>query len=116
MKDPLFKRQSPCKDCPYRKDAPIAKWDIEHFKDVLRFDKDYIGTVWKCHQDDGCVCVGWLMDQHNRGLPSIKLRLLLSQHHITREYMDGLTCKSEMFPSIEAMCHHNFPADFEPPE
>jgi len=111
--DQLFKRKSPCGDCPYRKDAPLAKWDLQHFKDVLARDTELLGAVWKCHKNDGCVCVGWLMDQDNRRLPSIQLRIALSRHSITREYMDNLTCKSEMFESVEAMCYANFPSEFK---
>jgi hypothetical protein len=112
MNKPLFSRKSPCKDCPYLKDAPLAKWDLGHFKDVLARDTELLGAIWECHNNDGCVCVGWLMDQDNRRLPSISLRIELNRHHITREYMDALHCKSEMFESVEAMCCANFPHDF----
>ena len=105
----FFKGTSPCKDCPYRKDAPLAKWDIDHFRDLINNDKDFMGSLYYCHKQDGSVCKGWLIDQDNRRFPCINLRMKLSKDNITRDYLDKLHCKSPLYSSIEKMAIANFP-------
>lgn len=105
-------RTQPCNNCPYRKDAPRRHWSAEEFKDLLKNDKLEYGTTYGCHKKDGHVCVGWLIDQDNRNLPSIMLRLSLSKNNVTRKYMDRLHCKSPMFKSIKEMAKANYPEEF----
>jgi hypothetical protein len=102
-------KTSPCKNCPYRKDAPLRYWSIEEFIDLLEKEGDYMGSVYACHKKDETVCTGWLMNQDKRGFPSIALRLSLSRNKVTREFLDSLKCKSEMFDTVEEMCHENYP-------
>lgn len=104
-----FKRKSPCNDCPYRCDAPLSHWSKEEFDDLQREDTLQFGSTYGCHKNDGHVCVGWLMDQDKRNLPSISLRLVLSQSNVTRNYLDNLTCKSKMYTSIKEMVDANYP-------
>lgn len=104
-----FKGTTPCKDCPYRLDAPLQKWDISHFSDLLRNDADYMGSLYDCHKNNGSVCRGWLMDQDKRRFPSIRLRLELSRQQITREYLDALHCKAPLFDSVKQICISNYP-------
>lgn len=107
-----YSRKSPCNDCPYRKDAPLQKWDKEEFKKLLANEttNDPLGcTVYGCHKNDGHVCVGWLMDQDKRNHPSIKLRISLSQNNVTRQYLDGLKCKSKTYNSVKEMIKANYP-------
>jgi hypothetical protein len=113
---PYTKRQ-PCNNCPYRKDAPLAHWSIEEFKQLLEWEDSQLGTVYGCHKKDGSVCIGWLMNQDERDFPSIMLRISLSRHGITREYLDSLTCPSERFDTVQEMCAANFPEllNHEPP-
>lgn len=105
----LFSCTSPCKSCPYRKDAKLAHWSIEEFQGVLDNERDIIGAVYLCHQKNGSACVGWLMNQMERGLPSIALRLSLINHKIDGKYFDSIHCESEMFETVEEMCEANFP-------
>jgi len=107
-----YKRTQPCNNCSYRLDAPLKLWDVEEFKDLIRNDQIFLGTTYGCHKKDGHVCVGWLIDQDNRGIPSIMLRISLSKHNITRDYMDKLHCKSPMFKSIQEMAKANYPEEF----
>lgn len=102
-------KKSPCNDCPYRKDAPLQLWAKEEFEDLLRSEQDQLGKVYRCHKKDGHVCVGWLMDQDKRHFPSIMLRISLSKNNVTREYLDSLNCKSDLFDSIEEMSKENYP-------
>lgn len=110
MSKGLFDRKQPCKNCPYRKDAPLALWHIDEFKKLLDAEVTMFGKVFKCHKGDGCVCVGWLMDQDKRRLPCIALRMELSKHKITPEYLDALKSPSPLFESIREMCIANFPS------
>ena len=107
-----YKCKTPCKNCPYRKDAPLQLWSKEVFSDLIKNDADYMGAVYACHKNNGSVCVGWLMDQDKRNHPSIMLRLSLSKNKVDRKYLDSLHCKTELFTSIQEMAHANFPDTF----
>lgn len=102
-------KTSPCKNCPYRKDAPLRHWSIEEFKDLLAKEMDYFGSVYNCHKQDGTICTGWLMNQDKRRFPSIALRLSLSKNKIDRSILDKLHFKSEMYDTVEEMCYTNYP-------
>lgn len=105
-----YSKKTPCKNCPYRKDAPLQLWDKEEFTDLLHNDSTQFGAKYGCHkQETKHVCVGWLMNQDKRNLPSILLRLDLLQNEVTREYIDSLYCKSEMYDTIEEMALANYP-------
>lgn len=104
-----FKPTQPCGYCPYRKDAPLALWHKDHFADLLANDKLQFSPLYNCHKNNGTVCVGWLMNQDDRGFPNLNLRIKLSKENITREYLDSLHCKSERYESIEEMVQVNFP-------
>jgi hypothetical protein len=108
-KKPFFSGTQPCKSCPYRKDAPLALWDKSEFDSLLVEDKMQFGKTFKCHKNDGSCCKGWLINQENRGLPNINLRMQLFKAGITREYLESLTCKVPMFETIEEMAEANFP-------
>lgn len=105
----IFKGTSPCNTCPYRKDSPLQLWDKQEFIDLLQKDKEPMGSIYQCHKKNATVCKGWLIDQDNRRLPSILLRMALSKHQITREYLDQLHCRSALFSSIEEMTYTNYP-------
>lgn len=104
-----YTKTSPCNNCPYRKDAPLQHWAKEEFENLMQKDSEQIGSVFACHKKDGHVCVGWLMDQDKRRLPSIALRLSLSQNEVSTDYLDSLKCKSEMFNNISDMVKANYP-------
>lgn len=107
-KKKLFECKSPCRNCPYRRDAPVAHWAKEEFEKVIEAEKSELGKVFGCHKNNGSICVGFLMNQDTRGFPSIALRLALSKHAVDRNYLDELKCKSDMYDSIEEMCRANF--------
>ena len=108
-----FGMNKPCDNCPYRKDAPLAYWDKLEFEGLLKSaDDPMTESIYGCHKQNGCVCVGWLMFQDDNRLPSIPLRLKLSQDGITREYLDALSCGCERFGSVAEMCKANFPNFF----
>lgn len=105
----LFSNNKPCGTCPYRKDAPRRLWARDEFEDLLANENSELGTVYLCHKKNGCVCVGWLIEQDRRGLPSIALRLALLRHGIDRHYLDSLDSTARLFNNIEEMVRANFP-------
>lgn len=102
-----FKSNTPCNNCPYRKDAPREHWHPEEFKKLLQNDHEW-GPPYGCHKQNGSVCVGWLMDQCDRGFPSLPLRLLMIQKKVTADFLDTLHCSVPRFKSIKEMIKANF--------
>lgn len=109
-----FDNHEPCKNCPYRKDAPRHFWSPEEFQSVLRSENtEYgFGNLFACHKDakreTRRVCAGWLLDQKNRGIPNLNLRLHLMHHREDHKHMDALSDGGhEMFSSIQEMCRAN---------
>jgi len=56
-------RKSPCASCPYRQSVASGVWDASEYAKLPEFD----GETWEqsptaffCHQNNGCVCSGWL--------------------------------------------------------
>lgn len=109
----LFECTEPCGNCPYRTDAPLRFWSKQEFVDLLASENEYLGKVYKCHKDNGGICVGWLIDQDRRRFPSIALRLVLSERQITREYLDELTSPKPLYSSVRQMIEANFPEIFD---
>jgi len=107
MEKPYFSGKSPCRDCPYRKDAPLAKWDKSHFDDLKASQSDFWGKTYKCHKNNGSACKGWLIDQWRHNLPSIALRITMSNLKPSPNYLKSLFCKSELYGSIDEMCEAN---------
>lgn len=105
----LFECTKPCGNCPYRKDAPLRHWHIEEYKKLLRSENDYFGSVFHCHKNNGSICIGWLMKQDENRLPSIALRMQLSKHNITVEYLDSLKCSSPLYKDVREMIQANYP-------
>lgn len=104
---------SPCKSCPYRTDVKLAHWSIEEYKDLIENERSQLGTVYACHLKDGKVCTGWLMNQDKNYFPSIMLRISLSKHNITREFLDSLKCSVPMYETVEEMAKANYPDNFK---
>lgn len=108
--------REPCKSCPYRRDAKLEHWHPSEFENLLAQDANPIsGSPFACHQDrkiaphDRGVCVGWLLDQRERGAPSIKLRLGLMRDAGLRAQFEEARAPEgvELYESIEEMCLAN---------
>ncbi len=104
-----FKAKTPCKNCPYRKDAPLRLWHYQHYIDLLEEDKKQFGGVYACHKKNGSVCIGWLMMQDKNRLPSISLRMKLMKDKVDESYLDSLHCKSDMYETLQDMVTANYP-------
>lgn len=107
--------ETPCSDCPYRKDAPLHLWDRYEFRKLLEQDESQFGTgVYACHKHkdldpvDRGMCAGWAVDQKRRNIPSINLRLQLMGDPLFRaaftKVHDG---GHKLFKTIKAMCRAN---------
>lgn len=111
--NPLFNRLTPCGSCPYRKCSTAARWAVEEFQDLLEHDRSELGRLYQCHQKDGHSCVGWLLDQRRRNLPSIALRLaLIKATDVPQQYIESLHSEAPLFDSVEEMCQANYPETF----
>ena len=110
-----FDNRKPCSDCPYRKDAPKEFWSPLEFSSVLTQDRapNGLGHMFGCHKfralpdDERRVCIGWLLNQRARDLPSNLLRLKLMQSKEARRCLKEASSDTEMFESIEEMCLAN---------
>ena len=103
--------RSPCGNCPYRKDAPREHWHPDEFKKLIASDRSVLGSVFLCHKQNGHVCVGWLLNQRARNVPSLALRLALMSGPEAKKLNEALRSATdgghELFDSIEAMCAAN---------
>ena len=104
----------PCENCPYRKDAPRHHWSVEEFESVLEGERSDFGKTFACHKQASLsakergFCAGWLLDQKARGVPSIVLRLALSQDPEAMAAFDAVTADGlEMFANVADMCTAN---------
>lgn len=108
--------REPCKTCPYRKDVARGVWHKSEFVKLLESDANpFGGATFLCHQDirkeraDQGFCIGWLLDQRERNVPSIQLRIALARN------TDACAQMSEAHPpegvklytSIAQMCRAN---------
>lgn len=63
MADGALPRPRPCASCPYRLDVPSGVWDASEYDKLPGYDGETFEqhpAVFFCHQQDGCVCSGWL--------------------------------------------------------
>jgi hypothetical protein len=108
-----FEQREPCKSCPYRTDAPLELWSPEEFEDLLQKDRSRMGTIYGCHKarhqpaEDAQVCVGWLINQRERGIPSIALRLKLMSDPAAVGCLNEASSPVPLYESIEEMCEAN---------
>lgn len=109
QKDP-FTRARPCGNCPYKRSSPLQLWHPAEYLKLIDAEQEPLGRVFMCHKKDGCVCVGWLADQDKRDFPSIMLRVELSRHNVTREYLDKLGTLRGLYGSVSEMIAANYPA------
>jgi hypothetical protein len=106
--------KTPCASCPYRKDVPVKTWHRSEFENLLAQDQDQFGRMFGCHKfrfrpsEEQHFCAGWLLDQKERGYPSLHLRMFLITNGITVEQLDEITSGGlDLYPTIKAMCLAN---------
>ena len=104
--------REPCGSCPYRRDAKLGLWHPSEFENLLEAEERPLGATFGCHgtikHDEPSVCIGWLLDQKRRDLPSIALRIRLAESPAAvdclKEASDG---GHELYESIEEMVEAN---------
>lgn len=112
-------RAEPCASCPYRRSSKLALWRFSEFENLLRTEADVIGSIFNCHsdgelpRDEQGVCVGWLLDQKRRGLPSIMLRIALGRPdgYFHRALRRARTPRGGLYASVLEMVTANARAD-----
>lgn len=69
----------PCGSCPYRRDVPSGIWHSEEYQKLPLYD----GETWEqspalfmCHQNDGCLCGGWLLSHDRNHLLALRLHVV----------------------------------------
>lgn len=81
MSKPLAKcAGAPCKSCPYRRDVPSGVWAADEYAKLPAYDGD-IGEqlakgatgLFMCHQQDGCLCAGWVGAHGANNLLALRL-------------------------------------------
>ncbi len=108
-----FDQREPCKSCPYRTDAPLELWSPEAFEKLLQLDKTQMGTIYGCHKarhqptEGSQVCIGWLINQRERGIPSIAFRLKLMSDTAAVGCLNEASSPVPLYESIEEMCEAN---------
>lgn len=113
MSSKPYCKKKPCKNCPYRIDAPLRHWSVEEFKDLIKNSNEQFGAVYSCHKKDGTVCTGFVLDQLDNNIPSIMLRISFSRNNVTGKFLDSLTCPVERYKSIQEMSMANYPEYFK---
>ena len=66
----------PCGSCPYRKDVPPGIWAPEEYAKVPDYDLETWRqplAVFMCHQNDGCICGGWLLAHDREHLLALRV-------------------------------------------
>lgn len=108
--------REPCKTCPYQKDVARSVWHPDEFEKLLRADANPLGgAVFLCHQDgrkpreEQGFCVGWLIDQRERNVPAIQLRIafLRSRDAVTQLEEAHAPEGVDLYDSIDEMCRAN---------
>lgn len=68
--------KAPCGSCPYRRDVPAGIWEAHEYAKLPPYDRE----TWEqpfalffCHQQDGCLCAGWVGCHDTANLLSMRL-------------------------------------------
>lgn len=78
--EPAKPRKNPCASCPYRKNVPSGVWDASEYQKLPGYDgetyeQEAVAT-FMCHQQDGCVCSGWLAHRDPEEMLAVRLGLI----------------------------------------
>jgi uncharacterized protein DUF6283 len=104
----------PCENCPYRMDAPRRLWHRSEFEGLLEAERSEFGRIYACHKQASLpsrergFCAGWLLDQKNRGIPYLVLRIELSANAVNVAALEAVNADGlKMFRTVKAMCRAN---------
>lgn len=103
-------QREPCAKCPHRKDAPLGLWHPDHFTELLDNDTRDFGPAYGCHNQNGNLCIGWVLDQRKRHLPCLTLRIAMFEEGVAKQVEEAHDGGHAMFESIAAMAVANLTA------
>lgn len=70
----------PCGTCPYRRDVPAGIWEHGEYAQLPGYDGTTLDQLlagatplFMCHQQDGCLCGGWLLTHDREHLLALRL-------------------------------------------
>jgi hypothetical protein len=118
-----YERREPCGNCPFLKSAKLAYWAPTEYLKLKRVGATETmamgGRSFMCHKDkalpdeDKGLCVGWLIYQKRRGIPSIALRVkLMTDNEACDQYNEADT-DEELYDSIDELVQINLLRDRE---
>lgn len=76
MTDLLAPPKRPCGSCPYRRDVPSGIWEASEYEKLPAYDRETWAQppkVFMCHQQDGCICGGWLAAHDRVNLLALRI-------------------------------------------
>lgn len=76
MTDLLSPPKRPCGSCPYRRDVPSGIWAAEEYAKLPAYDRETWQQppgLFMCHQQDGCLCGGWLAAHDRENLLALRI-------------------------------------------
>lgn len=117
-----FTRRAPCPNCPFRKDVKLAHWHPSMYLMLQHIEKTegnpFETRTFGCHKDrhepkeEHEYCVGWIINQREKGVPSIALRLVLSQYQDPAiEQYEESEPDGELYETIEELVEANLERD-----
>lgn len=105
--EPARPRKNPCASCPYRKNVPSGIWDQSEYDKLPGYDGEMhvqsATAVFMCHQQDGCVCSGWLAHREPADMLAVRIGLMSGQMDMA--CLDYAT-DVELFDSGAAAAEH----------
>ena len=117
-----YDRREPCANCPFRKDAKLAYWHPAEYLMLGRIERtegELGDKTFGCHKDkalpreDVEVCIGWLLHQRKRGVPSVSLRIQLATIPELLTQFEESEPGGELYESISELVRVNIEADRE---
>lgn len=107
MTQPAKARKTPCGSCPYRREVASGIWHESEYAKLEGYDGDIIDqsahAVFMCHQQDGCVCSGWLGHRDPAGL--LAVRLGISRGDLAPEVIEYTTTVPLFESGADAAAH-----------
>jgi hypothetical protein len=92
--------KTPCPQCPYRLDAPRGVWSAETYQKLLTLGKGVDTRLFACHAtrdtpENTDMCAGWLLSQHEQGVPALGLRLAIVSNPAASALMGEITARDQ---------------------
>lgn len=116
-----YDRRKPCGNCPFRKEAPLAYWHPSHYIMLRRMEQveqdPQESSLFLCHKDrhkdrnEQGLCIGWLLNQREKGCHSIALRLHLMNHDDAINQYQEAEADGPMYETVTDLMFENLVED-----